>query len=224
MWCVICNKEVYETAHTHSADDYLYRADKKQCSLEVENERLRKELTKVTDALNDATNNVWSEWEFEKGDIKGKNMAQMFRIFELETELAEAKDNLDTAQRMGRDVAESLKKELAEARGLWAEGFSKGVESIQWENPSGCACRFEDDRIVQVCLAHKELIESKIIRPGWWSWERGRGSIISSVINGRYWIFIKTGGNRRSLSFGYSPTSSGLALWSGSGRRRRRNE
>ncbi len=91
---------------------------------EDEIERLEKELARVTEALNDATNNVWSAWELEKGDIKGQNMAQAFRIGELEKDLALAKKNLQVVAGMQSEEITFLKKELAEARELYASEHS----------------------------------------------------------------------------------------------------
>ena len=44
---------------------------------------------------------------------------------------------------------------------LWAEGFRKGLEAMQCNNPSGCCCKFAEDgeTILSLCKAHRAYFE-----------------------------------------------------------------
>jgi hypothetical protein len=73
--------------------------------------------------------------------------------------------------RMGDDFGDDpiecvvvLKKKLAEKDKApdFARGFNAGRNSVLRHNESGCCCLFnEDENIVSLCMAHKELMEEK---------------------------------------------------------------
>jgi hypothetical protein len=90
------------------------------------------------------------------------------RIRKLEGENHSMEDHIHKIGNMYVNLKEALEKDKTPD---FARGFNAGREAVLRRNPSGCCCKFTDEKegedIVSLCEAHKEYVEATLAKKDW---------------------------------------------------------